>query len=92
MTYLQWYEIKLKEKLATIDLYLDYGFRNGDSTTLLWHEPVIPDDEAIDYDHPCADRHFQSRILTHIWRKWSHMRVETFADSIRVSPRESTPK
>lgn len=92
MAYAQWYEMKLKEKTTTIDLYIADAFQYSKTFVLLWHEPVISDWEPENYDHPCADRHFQKRILSHIWAKWKEMRVEVLPDGLRVSPLISSPK
>lgn len=92
MTYVQWYEMKLKEKTATIDLYIADAFQHGETIVLLWYEPVLPDDEPETFDPVSADRHFQKRILSHIWAKWKEMRVEVLPDGLRVSPLISSPK
>lgn len=85
MTPQQWFEQELVRKLRIIDVYLTDVVKNNEVMTFLWHEPVISDWEPEDYDSPLADRHFQKRILNHLWSKWKQMRVEVFSDSIRVS-------
>lgn len=80
--------MELKRKLHVIDIYIVDAVKHNEAATFLWYEPVIPDDEPEDFDSPYADRHFQRRILTHIWSKWNDLRVEVLLDGIRVSARE----
>lgn len=80
--------MELKRKISIIDLYIVDAVKHNEVATFLWYEPVLPDDEPEDFNHAMADRHFQRRILAHIWSKWKDLRVEVLLDGIRVLARE----